>query len=78
MITRMVEASSRFRRTWTVEWVFTISFCGFLLWAVLFLADETYERVIGIGAAVVLVTTRAVQWRRARWEESLRSGHDHP
>ena len=72
MITRVVEPSSRFRRTWTVEWVFTISFCGFLLWAVVFLADETHERVIGIGMAVALVITRAVQWRRARWEASLR------
>ncbi len=52
--------------------------CGLLLWAALFVADETYERVIGIGVAFLGAITQTVKWRRARWEDSLRRSEHGP
>jgi hypothetical protein len=67
----MANRSSLLRRVGLGDWVFTIAYAGFMGWAVLFVADEPYERVIGIGSVLFLCTVHTVRWLRGRRSEQL-------
>jgi hypothetical protein len=75
MILRMVERSSRRPRGGPVDWAIMIATICALFWLTVFVADETHERAIGFGLAVVIAIGGPLQWRRRnrRSQEQIRS-----